>query len=83
MPFNWPLPFRLLVSDLRFHGVRGDRFQHRLHLTDLLVAELWFLFQRAQHDFIEAHINLDFSGGRLDAFAGEFAGEDFVKNDAE
>jgi len=48
-----------------------------------LVAEFGEFFEGAQDDFIQAHIDLDLAGGGLEAFAGEFASEEFVEDDAE
>ena len=75
--------FWLLTSDFWLLWIRNNRLHHRLHLADLLVAEFGFLLQSAQDNFIEAHVNLNFRGGRRDFLAGQFAGEHFVEHYAE
>ena len=55
----------------------------RLEHADLLVAEFGFLFQRAQHHFIQAHVNLNFRRRRFKVLAGQFAGEHLVKHHAQ
>jgi hypothetical protein len=49
----------------------------------LLVAKLRFLLQGAEHDFIEAHVNLDLPRGRLERLARQFAGQQFIEDDAQ
>ena len=61
----------------------GDSFHHSLDFANLLIAQVGFLFQGAQHDFIQTHVNLNFPGRWFDAFSGQFAGEHLVKDDAQ
>ena len=62
---------------------RRDAFNQRFNLTDLLVAKLGVVLQRAQDDFIQSHVNLHFSGRGLEFPAGQLAGKHLVKNHAQ
>ena len=61
----------------------GDGLNVSPHLAGLLITALGFLLQRAQHDFIEPHIHLNFLRRRGEAGQRQFTGEHFVKDNAQ
>ena len=52
-------------------------------MAGLLVAAFRLLFQRVEHDFIQAHIDLHLSRRRRELAQRQFAGEHFVKHNTE
>lgn len=61
----------------------GDGFDVGFDVAGVLVALGGFGFECAEDDFVEADVDLDFSARGGEAAEGEFAGEEFVEDDAE
>ena len=62
---------------------RGEGLDLRAHFARGLEAQFGLRLQRAQHDFIEAHIDLHLARGRLEFGGGQLAGEHFVEDNTE
>ena len=62
---------------------RQNRLNVRFQLVRGLVAAFRFFLERAQHDFVEAHIDLHLARGGLEFSRRQFAGQHLVEDHSQ